>query len=154
MVGAGFLNHQQYFIEYFLYLANPIWGKNPQNQDSCFTPSPSCLVGSRNDSRGIGSARLVDFTWGFTYIWDLTHMGPLEDTKRTLHQQFLFRNFFLYGGLGKSAVSSQGMWAKSLSMSPEKSPSQHPPWQRRSVSNVNLSSSNRFRRGDGGEKNR
>ena len=31
----------------------------------------------------------------------------------TLHQQFLFRNFFLRG-LGESGVSSQGMWAKSL----------------------------------------
>ena len=32
---------------------------------------------------------------------------------RNLHQQF-WRNFFHCGGLGKSRVSSQGMWAKSL----------------------------------------
>ena len=41
---------------------------------------------------------------------DFAHMGPLEDTKRTLHQEFLFRNFFrIVGWKGKSGgPSSQG----------------------------------------------
>ena len=33
---------------------------------------------------------------------------------RTFHQQFMFRNFFVSGGLEKFGVSSQGMWAKSV----------------------------------------
>ena len=71
-------------------------------------------------------------SWGVDPIWLYKYRSkrvetsnylrshpPLEDTKRTFHQQFMLRNFFVCGGERGSlgAPSSQGpMWVRSLKL--------------------------------------